>query len=189
MPTVHCWLSPLSGVLYLSGWAELMRLSTFRQLKPRVQANTDQFSCSLDLSGDRPRCLILPLYASETGATGQFFCYLLNFVSVFSFKPEFLSLLPWFVTFLCLLCHCPLSANNFPLFIYCLRLRLFIDRFRTACTLYSRSDQWFSQARHIAHMGNMLSLYIAFIFMFVFVFFYCWCRLYFSKYTKILQFI
>lgn len=44
IPTVRCWLSPLSGVFYLSGWAELMRLSTFRELKPRVQANTDQVS-------------------------------------------------------------------------------------------------------------------------------------------------
>ena len=162
IPTVRCWLSPLSGVLYLSGWAELLRLSTFRELKPRVQANTDQVSLFSILirwpsalpntrticqwnrwSRTRFRTRGVPFSCTEL-----FFCFLLQARNFFPYCHDLL-------LFRCRLCHFPLSAHNFPLFIYFLLLGLFIARFRTAYSVYGRSDQWFWLAPLIIHMGNI----------------------------------
>jgi len=98
-----------------------------------------RFPCSLYLSGDRPRCLILALYASETGGAGQvlehaeFLFHVPNFFSVFSYKPEisfrtamicyssgaaYVTFLFLHTTFLCLFIFCflvylsPVSARR-----------------------------------------------------------------------------
>jgi len=106
-----------------------------------------RFPSSLYLSGDRPRCLILALYASETGGSGQvlkdaeFLFHLPIFSLVSLTSPNFFPYCHDLLLFLCRLCHFPLSAHNVPLFIYCFRLGLFIVRFRTAYSVYGRSDQ------------------------------------------------
>jgi len=165
IPTLRCWLSPLSGVLYLSGWAELMRLSTFRELKPRVQANTDQvslFSVLIRWPSALPNTRTVCQWNrwSRTGfrIRGVLFSFTEHFFLFSLTSPNFFLYCHDLLLFLCRLCHFPLSAHNFPLFIYCLRLGLFIARFRRAYSVYGRSDQWFWLALLIIHMGNMLHL-------------------------------
>lgn len=133
IPTVRCWLSPLSGVLYLSGWAELMRLSTFRELKARVQANTDQislFSVLIRWPSTLPNTRTVCQWNrwSRTGfrTRGVPFSFTELF-PVFSYKPEFLCLLPWFVTFPVPLMSLSSFCTQLP-FVYLLFASWFIYR-------------------------------------------------------------
>jgi len=133
IPTVRCWLSPLSGVLYLSGWAELVLLSTFRELKPRVQANTDQvslFSVLIRWPSALPNTRTVFKWNrwSRTGfrTRGVPFSFAELFFLLFSLtSPNFFSYCHDLLLFLCCLCHFPLSAHSFLcLFIVCVLVYL-----------------------------------------------------------------